>query len=80
MSELDWTNRLLHLRFSRAILFFEKWLSFFFVSFLLILSMPWPIVSVVAFVCSVFFLLAYSSHFNLEEAAGMPVNYVTVKY
>ena len=80
MSELNWSDRLGHLRFSRGLLFLEKWLSLFMIPLLIILSMPLPVISALVVFCAVWLFLAYNSHFNLEEAAGMPVNYVTLKY
>lgn len=77
---LDWGTRLLHIRFSRVVLFCEKWMSLVLVAVLLLASLPWQIVLAIAMICFVLFVLAHISHFNLEESAGMPVSRITMKF
>jgi len=80
MSELDWPTKLLHLRFSRAVLFLEKWMTVLLLCILVFAGLKWPFLATLGLMLLGLFVLAYNGHFNLEEAAGMPVNRVTMRY
>lgn len=80
MSDLDWATRLHHLRFSRLLLFLEKWASIFLVLLLAVAGVQFPILSMAFVVIFILFVCAWNYHFNLEEAAGMPVGRLVVRY
>ena len=76
----DWPNRLVHLRFSRLVLFLEKWASIFTILILAVAGVQFPLLSIAAVVIFITMVCAWNYHFNLEEAAGMPISRFTVRY
>jgi hypothetical protein len=77
---MDWHTRLNHIRFSRAVLFMEKWTSLIFIAIMILAGFALPFVGAIGAVLAILFVLVYSGHYNLEEAAGMPVNRLSMRY
>jgi hypothetical protein len=70
----------MHVRFSRLVLFMEKWASLILVLILVTAGVAPPVIGITLAIVAILFLFAWNSHFNFEEAAGMPVNRLTVRY
>ena len=80
MSEVNWSDRLNHIRFSRCVLFLEKWFSVIILVLLVILKLNPIAVAVVSAIFAIHYLMTHAGHFLLEETGGMPVNRVTMRY
>lgn len=77
---LTWTDRLNHLRFWRTIVLMEKWLSVFFLCWLFLAGLSPLKLTIVGFLFAVCYFVVSQTHFNLEDAAGMPVQHLVVRY
>lgn len=80
MSELTWHERLNHVRFSRLILFADKWLVLIVSIVMLYLNFPLQLIASYAVFAAVMFGLQYAKHTVLEDAAGLPTNHLVIRY
>lgn len=80
MSDLSWPTRLHHVRFSRLILFLEKWASIYIVCVLFLLGYSPTIAAACALFLFVAYALVHAGHYLLEESAGLPVNRWTFRF
>lgn len=77
---VTWAMRLSHIRFSRVVLFAEKWLSLILLVALLVLGFGNAIFTCFAILIFLLFALVHANHYNLEETGGMPINRITLKF
>ena len=80
MSEINWVERLHHLRFSRWVMLIEKWFSVMLLVFLLIVDIDHRVIVASAFLLFLLYFFVHANHYNLEEGAGLPVQRMTIKF
>lgn len=80
MSELTWSDRLNFVRFSRAILLFEKWFSILILCWLGLFTHSPVFVLFCSIVFFGMFLLNFTNHYHLERAAGLPSQQLVIAY
>ncbi len=77
---VSWLEKLSHLRFSRIVLLMEKWFSIFIVCWLVLVG----VTSVNIWISSVALALAYAvahvHYHDLEDAAGLPVRHLVLRF
>lgn len=80
MSDLNWHDRLNHIRYSRFVLFMEKWATVLCI--LVLLSAGYNKIAGTFLAVFLFFtwFAAHQNHYGIEEAGGLPVNHFSVRY
>lgn len=77
--ELSWKQKLFHIRFSRLVLLCEKWFSIMIICWLLLFGITPTNLTITGILFFAGYFWTHANHYNLEEAAGLPVNRVNIK-
>ena len=80
MSELSWTSRLHHIRFSRLVLLIEKLFVVFVAALAIVMHLDPHITGGLVVLLAVMYLRLHSNHFYLEAAGGLPVQSGMITY
>lgn len=77
---IDWPQKLMHIRFQSALLFLEKWMTVTVLMLFYIHGFPWPVIIVLSSIWVLNYFWSWSKHVRLQEAAGLPVGRLLIKY
>lgn len=80
MSDLSWLEKLSHLRFSRVVLLMEKWFSIFIVCWLVLVGVTTTNIWISAVALGLVYAIAHMHYHDLEDAAGLPVRHLVLRF
>lgn len=78
--DLDWQTKLSHIRWTRLVLFMEKWLSVFIMCFFSLFDFHPLTRAAFALLLFVSWLVAHNNYHTLEDSAGLPTNHLVIRY
>lgn len=80
MSDLSWSSKLHHIRFSRLVLFMEKLFVVIVATLALLLQLNPHITGGLIVLLAIMYLNLHSNHFYLEATGGLPVQPGMIRY
>ncbi len=80
MSDLTWTSKLHHIRFSRLLLFVEKLFVVLVACLAILMELNPHITGGLVVLLAVMYLRLHSNHYYLEATGGLPVQPGMIAY